>query len=357
MTEIQKLVLEIIARNRKHYGLNQTSNGDQASTFNFEDNGTMIAESGDVGSKDNSEIWQETESDSEVDPLYRSNNGCVVLEVDDTEDADIISLMIDSDVPKGYEICNTELMPGLNSPFACNLQTFTQVYRAKLTAIKQFGQQFDWIIQSLFVKLRRVVPCCLTNLKFRVDLPEQDLVQITVLGSALSASGSLTSSLNTKATASVACSHGNNRPQTVLESENYDDLLFTMDDDPKAQTTNEFEDVKVKKNIGIYNTCKAEAFGIELTPLSYIPGAHIQNYLGNLDFFFIRESTSIRENGGLNGFIHSFLSEVFAIVRAHVAGLGGNAMISLHLTQCVLLHNPHKNQVTVRATKTAINLN
>jgi hypothetical protein len=38
-----------------------------------------------------------------------------------------------------------------------------------------------------------------------------------------------------------------------------------------------------------------EHFGIELTPLSYIPGGHIDNYLGNLDFFFIRESSSIRE--------------------------------------------------------------
>lgn len=38
-----------------------------------------------------------------------------------------------------------------------------------------------------------------------------------------------------------------------------------------------------------------EHCGIELTPLSYIPGATLDPYLGNLDFFFIRESSSIRD--------------------------------------------------------------
>lgn len=76
-----------------------------------------------------------------------NNETCVLLEVDDTEDADIISLMIDSDVLKGFDICNSEYLPGKESQFMCNLQMFAQVYRTKLTSIKVFGHQFDWIIQ------------------------------------------------------------------------------------------------------------------------------------------------------------------------------------------------------------------
>jgi len=38
--------------------------------------------------------------------------------------------------------------------------------------------------------------------------------------------------------------------------------------------------------------------------------------------------------------------EVLAIVRAHITALGGNAMVAFFMTQCVLLHTPHKNQVS-----------
>ena len=37
-----------------------------------------------------------------------------------------------------------------------------------------------------------------------------------------------------------------------------------------------------------------------LTPLAYVPGATIDRYLGNLNFFLIRETSSLREIGGLS---------------------------------------------------------
>lgn len=55
-----------------------------------------------------------------------------------------------------------------------------------------------------------------------------------------------------------------------------------------------------------------ERYGVEISPLTYIPGGRIDKYLGNLNFFFIRESTSIRENGGISGFVHNFITEVSA---------------------------------------------
>lgn len=54
------------------------------------------------------------------------------------------------------------------------------------------------------------------------------------------------------------------------------------------------------------------------------------------------------QEGGLNGFVQGFMTEILAIVRAHVSSLGGNAVVAFRMTQCVLLHNPHKNQVTAR---------
>lgn len=113
-----------------------------------------------------------------------------------------------------------------------------------------------------------------------------------------------------------------------------------------------------------------ERFGVDITTLTYIPNGKIDKYLGNLKFFFIRESTSIRENGGISGFVHSFITEVMdcffhlrafsifrtfsgfrfvfqllAVVRAHITAIGGNAMVSFYMSELTLLDNPHKNQV------------
>lgn len=50
--------------------------------------------------------------------------------------------------------------------------------------------------------------------------------------------------------------------------------------------------------------------GIDISTLTAIPGCKIEKYLGNLNFFFIRESTSVKESGGISGFVHGFITEV-----------------------------------------------
>ncbi|XP_072292115.1 C2 domain-containing protein 5 isoform X4 [Eucyclogobius newberryi] len=83
---------------------------------------------------------------------------------------------------------------------------------------------------------------------------------------------------------------------------------------------------------------------VKMTPLAFLPGTRIIKYLGIINMFFIRETTSLREEGGVSGFLHSFIAEVFAMVRAHVAALGGNAVVSYSMKECMLMENPNKNQ-------------
>ncbi|EPY81264.1 hypothetical protein CB1_000743140 [Camelus ferus] len=55
---------------------------------------------------------------------------------------------------------------------------------------------------------------------------------------------------------------------------------------------------------------------------------------------------NLLKEGGVSGFLHAFIAEVFAMVRAHVAALGGNAVVSYIMKQCVFMENPNKNQFT-----------
>lgn len=51
--------------------------------------------------------------------------------------------------------------------------------------------------------------------------------------------------------------------------------------------------------------------------------------------------------GADGGFVQSFIAEVLANVRAYVGSLGGNGLVAYRMCQCVLLSNPHKNQVNI----------
>ncbi len=43
--------------------------------------------------------------------------------------------------------------------------------------------------------------------------------------------------------------------------------------------------------------------------------------------------------------MHLFTLESLAIARAHVAAVGGNALLNFRMNDCVLIEHPHKNQV------------
>ena len=93
LNEIKILVMESISRNRDHYNL----------FSNTIQNGVNIEEKED-DNEDSNDILLDSISNPKIDLNNGNKESCVLLEVDDTEDADIISLMIDSDVPKGYEV-------------------------------------------------------------------------------------------------------------------------------------------------------------------------------------------------------------------------------------------------------------
>lgn len=98
----------------------------------------------------------------------------------------MLNLLMEAQLPDGFQVVNTEFVPGYDDlELSKNLQMFTQVWRAKIAfnqTASQFDKHFKKLLQSVYFKLRRMIPCALCNLEFRIELPEPDEIQLTLLG-------------------------------------------------------------------------------------------------------------------------------------------------------------------------------
>ena len=196
LNDIQKMITDLVENNKERYGLKNISALmnppiGQLSGNSPHQQSLQPAKANSQQPDDHQTLKVNEGSDDELlspriitPSTNKPPSECVVhvLEVDDGDDADIISLMIDSEVPPSFEICNTDHFPG-NQQLLSIYTSFAKVFRAKITSAKQFTAQFDYLIQSLFVKLRRLTPCALVGLRFKVDASnEADIIQISMIG-------------------------------------------------------------------------------------------------------------------------------------------------------------------------------
>ncbi|XP_052437955.1 C2 domain-containing protein 5 isoform X10 [Carassius gibelio] len=315
-----------------------------------------------------------SESSDEVSELDLSHGkkDAFVLEIDDTDAVeDIHALLTDSPTPAGFYSCNTEIMPGIQN-WTSAIQMFTSVRVFRLNANltnqglnKIFSDLCENLLKSLYFKLRSMVPCCLCHLNFTVAIPEDELIQVAVTAVAMSfdkeqplengkQSGEKTLikavtendeqlQFNLELNAETSSSNPRSSPKGLSEVGSH---LSARD-----RCSSWIEQLKLKAHTirrGSVKTNRSYSGSsvavVKMTPLSFIPGAKIIKYLGIINMFFIRETSSLREEGGVSGFLHTFIAEVFAMVRAHVAALGGNAVVSYSMKECVFMENPNKNQ-------------
>ncbi|XP_036615597.1 C2 domain-containing protein 5 isoform X11 [Trichosurus vulpecula] len=344
-------------------------------------------------------LRSQSESSDEVIELDLSHGkkDAFVLEIDDTDAMeDVHSLLTDVPPPSGFYSCNTEIMPGINN-WTSEIQMFTSVRVSRLSNInltnqtlnKNFNDLCENLLKSLYFKLRSMIPCCLCHVNFTVSLPEDELIQITVTAVAItfdkhqavqttkthvekslqraSADNEELLQFPLELCTDSLASHPFSPAKEHLESASSNSGIPAAQRDRcnswieliklKAQTIRRGSiktTVSVEKASPLTEghfrqrsapACANSTVGVvKMTPLSFIPGAKITKYLGIINMFFIRETTSLREEGGVSGFLHAFIAEVFAMVRAHVAALGGNAVVSYIMKQCVFMENPNKNQ-------------
>uniref|UniRef100_A0A8C9VUG6 C2 calcium dependent domain containing 5 n=1 Tax=Scleropages formosus TaxID=113540 RepID=A0A8C9VUG6_SCLFO len=339
-----------------------------------------------------------SESSTEVPELDLAygRKDAFVLEIDDTDALeDMHSLLTDAPAPSGFYSCNTEVMPGIYS-WTSAVQMFTSVRmfrlgNANLTnqgVNKAFNDLCEDLLKSLYFKVRSMVPCCLCHLNFSVAVPEEELVQVHLQRSITpfpsptdTFSILFIAGLHTLTTTLPAAQIGmfvyflslkvftwfqplspalSVFPASSVDYGSFADRCSTLVEliKVKAQTMRRGSIKTISsletgspllrdrsRSVRSTHSYSSNAVTVvKMTPLSFIPNTRIIKYLGIINMFFIRETSSLREEGGVSGFLHGFITEVFAMVRAHVAALGGNAVLSYQMKECVFMENPNKNQ-------------
>ncbi|XP_039759828.1 uncharacterized protein LOC120633627 isoform X1 [Pararge aegeria] len=270
----------------------------------------------DMGSQEYSTNGVLPEIEGEEAPvldLCADKDACV-LELDEAEDVETAKALA---IRRNHmQVFTNMLRPALAAP----PHAFMQVWRARLGSQ---GSGAERLVASALTgaayKLRRLQPAALAAPSFHLELPE-DEIQLVVSGTAIPLHDP----------SKVEHTNGVEK-EGVLEG---DDDIFALDEEQQAKPSPEAED----KNSG------PAAGLVSLTTLSTVEGTKVARRVCSLRLLFVRETTAVRELGGLSGFLHTFTCEVLAIVRAYTTALGGNALTSLYLAHLLLHHNGHKNQ-------------
>ncbi|XP_058500649.1 C2 domain-containing protein 5 isoform X10 [Solea solea] len=397
---IQKRINDTIAKNRELYQINPPELTEEVV-------GSPIPEPRQRSRlfRSHSESSDEL---SELDLSHGKKDAFVLEIDDTDAVEDIHSLLTDAPPPPGFYSCNTEIMPGIcNWTSAVQMFTSVRVFRLSNVNLtnqglnKIFTDLCENLLKSFYFKLRSMIPCCLCHLNFTVAVPEDELIQVAVTAVAMTFDKDQTQERTADKPVTKGCSETEEQLQFPLElfadssntqtSSKISGVPESTGVSPRAASVDygSFADrcstwlellrlkahtirrgsVKTSRrtqslahSASSLDRCSPlpegrsrslrsnRSFGggsvtvVKMTPLSFLPGTRILKYLGIINMFFIRETTSLREEGGVSGFLHSFIAEVFAMVRAHVAALGGNAVVSYSMKECMLMENPHKNQ-------------
>ncbi|XP_053615322.1 C2 domain-containing protein 5 isoform X2 [Plodia interpunctella] len=283
----------------------------------------------DVGVPEHNTNGALPEVESEEAPptleLSADKDACV-LELDEAEDVETARCLATRRLHTRMQVFTPALRPARNAP----PHAFAQVWRARLplsgqgvAASTAAERHVARALDGVCYKLRRLRPCALLAPRFQLELPE-DEIQLVVSGAAIPL-------VDPSKPESNGVENGHNDHSGTGDAE--DDIFVLDEEQPKQSVVEDSTPANGQSPTMV-----------SLTSLSYIVGARGARRVCALRLLFVRETTAVRELGGLSGFLHTFTCEVLAIVRAYTAALGGNALTSFYITQLMLQDNAHKNQ-------------
>lgn len=419
--------------------------------------GTERAGVGRAGAGAEESDSDESSSGSDAEEGVDQYQHNAIVQIDDDADEDLMAVLWDPMFTNGFQICNTESLPGhpylspnvgtvVPSPARPDdMHLITTVKQGNISALmhhpnRQLASIFRNLYEELRFRLSYFEDCVVAGVHYDVQLPNKtneiqirvtavamgrywasDLSAFEALVSPAVAARSLPSSSGVKKSAEEEVVGPNAQKNANKEGRIEDQMVFEMEDDqnqgriavslssailpstvtpspslPSATSSSSVSEpasqpasvksssahrrrpslgslgsiishtLHVVKNAATAsssstssqattptaaNTLSRDSFDpatlttpvpfIEMTPLPYIPGATALRYLGRLSLHFVKEAHIVHEvsTAGIGSFVNAFLMEIQAVARAHVAALGGNAIVGYHVDQTFFEEN------------------
>jgi uncharacterized protein YbjQ (UPF0145 family) len=264
-----------------------------------------------------------------------------VLEVDDYVDQDMTFAVVEMPNPSGMRTASSKITLGPVFPGSsiANMQHVFVMRRydwddIDLSRLNQlFSSAHQDALNSLFYSASCFQPCRIVGIDTSFEFLEQRKELQVILTCSVEADSALQPDVHDTSSA----------PIVVPD----DDMLFHMDGTPARRSSDgdsvglhsppssrllrSGEPASLERTLspGGSSSISDDAGSVLITSLGVIPGTVIRQNLARLSVHIIRESDDLSKFSvnGFGGFAYSVMAEAEAIMRAHVASIGGNALI------------------------------
>lgn len=302
------------------------------------------------------------EEDGDLNVPSRLQQKAMVIEIDDEQDEDLI-LFLDDSWSDEFQLCNIDLPTDASQAKYSHFQMVTMVKQHLIDPThhpnRQLAMIFKSIYQELAFQMSFMSPCIVTGVSYSIQIPKINCVQVSmtamVYGNMICESIEETAEESTEQVleqvtplypelprmASIPSQTLPLGAETSFIADPDDGSSFENDDElceSDILDEEEINDSSYNPRASAKPSHRETHFEpIELTPLSSVPNATNRRFLGRISLHFIKETNLVYESiagvSGIGEFVHVFMMEMLAVVKAHVVCLGGNAVVGFNLDQ------------------------
>ena len=287
------------------------------------------------------------------------------MQIDDDTDEDLMAVLLDPQFPEGFSLLNCETMPPNYSNFGVQL-----IYIVKQGTIsmvshhpnRQLAAIFRDLYDELRFFLRHFFPCTVIGLEVEVQIPRHQDVRISVTGMAIGKHVDPTSLPFLRSIPTILPRPFGSRKGTLSRRPSLENPLTLLMNGPCGIENFYSRIIEPGNDVFQMDELRGsaiETLNIEVSSLSFVPGTRTLRTIGRLCLHFVKECSTTAypwlfnhsnhsadhhvssgdpyamHLSGMGTFMHIFGAECLAMIKAHVAALGGNALVAFRFENMI----------------------